>query len=286
MTLESKTDSHPPRSFPARLHVLLASAATVGLVLRRGPAKQVATLLWDRKTDQFTLGQWLKGRIYERRCDLSPDGTYFIYFAMNGRWRGEAKGSWTAVSRAPYLKALVLYPKGDCWNGGGLWTGRRQYWLNGGCYYAPLHQTSEIERDEAFQPTDYFGGECPSVYYPRLMRDGWTLANREKQPSGQSATIFEKPIGKGWQLRKIAHAQIGPPPGKGCYWDEHELINLKTDEWLAYPDWEWAEVDGNSLVWATGGKLFRGRLGKTALFDEREIYDFNDMQFEPIEAPY
>jgi cytochrome bd-type quinol oxidase subunit 2 len=30
------------------------------------------------------VGQWLKGRIYERRSDLSPDGKHLIYFAMNG----------------------------------------------------------------------------------------------------------------------------------------------------------------------------------------------------------
>ena len=56
------------------------------MVIRRGPSKSVATLLWDRKRNTFHMGQWLKGRIYERRCDLSPDGKYLIYFAMNGWW--------------------------------------------------------------------------------------------------------------------------------------------------------------------------------------------------------
>jgi hypothetical protein len=109
--------------FAARIHVLLASGAPVGLVIRRGPSKSVATLLWNRKNDEFQLGQWLKGRIYERRSDLSPDGKHFLYFAMNGKWQKEAHGSWTAISRAPFLKALAIFPKGDCWNGGGLWTG-------------------------------------------------------------------------------------------------------------------------------------------------------------------
>ena len=86
-------------SFPARLHVLLASKAKVGLVIRRGPSKSVCTILWDQDHDTFRLGQWMRGRIYERRCDLSPDGTRFIYFAMNGRWQSDTKGSWTAISR-------------------------------------------------------------------------------------------------------------------------------------------------------------------------------------------
>jgi len=39
--------------FPARLHVLLARDAKVGLVIRRGPSKSVCTVLWDRKRDKF-----------------------------------------------------------------------------------------------------------------------------------------------------------------------------------------------------------------------------------------
>src|SRR5215468_8177777 len=118
--------------FPARLHAVLASQAPVGVVFRRGPAKSVCSVLWDRATDRFTLGQWLRGRIYERRSDISPDGKYLIYFAMNGKWESETRGSWTAISRTPYLKAIALLAKGDCWHGGGLFTGDRKYWLNDG----------------------------------------------------------------------------------------------------------------------------------------------------------
>ena len=58
----------------ARLHVVLAREAPLAVVIRRGPAKQVCTVLWNRRTDEFTLGQWLRGRIYEDRCD---DGGIF-----------------------------------------------------------------------------------------------------------------------------------------------------------------------------------------------------------------
>jgi hypothetical protein len=74
----------------------------------------------------------MRGRIYERRCDLSPDGRHFIYFAMNERWQSETRGSWTAISRVPYLKAVSLFAKGDCWHGGGLFLSNRAFWLNAG----------------------------------------------------------------------------------------------------------------------------------------------------------
>ncbi len=287
----TKTDEYMVK-FPARIHVLLASQAPVGLVIRRGPSKQVATILWNRETDEFKLGQWFKGRIYERRSDLSPDGKHFIYFAMNGNWDSEAKGAWTAISRTPYLQALTLFPKGDCWDGGGLWTPKEgsgtkknSYWLNGRHeFHSTLFDTNEVYRDKRFAPSWEYGAECHGVYYPRLLRDGWYFVERINAKRSKRKDIFEKPLGYGWTLRKIAQTEIDSPVGKGCYWDEHQLIasNRQTN----CPDWEWAELDGKRLVWAKEGKLFAGNIRLSGLTDEIELFDFNPMTFEPIEAPY
>jgi hypothetical protein len=93
-----------------RLFVILARAAPVAVVLRRGPSKDVLLLRWDLATDSFEAGQWLSGRIYERRCDLSPSGERFIYFAANHR---PPLGTWTAVSRPPYFTALAAATSGS-----------------------------------------------------------------------------------------------------------------------------------------------------------------------------
>ena len=271
--------------FPARIHVLLARDVPVGVVIRRGPAKSVAVLLWDRRNDHFRLGQWLRGRIYERRCDLSPDGEHLIYFAMKGKWSGEAKGSWTAISRAPFLKALAMFPKGDCWNGGGLWTGNGLYWLNDGYGHAVMHDVQYLRRDFNWHPSVNYGGECPGIYYHRLMRDGWTLAGQERAGSRNDGFVFEKPCPRGWTLKKISHAQIHAGPGNYSYWDEHVLVHPSRGS-ITCPDWEWADLDGDRLVWATGGRLETGRLTPQGLTDRRMLHDFNDMVFEAIAAPY
>ncbi|MCM1984924.1 hypothetical protein [Lyngbya confervoides] len=272
-------------AFPARLHVLLARDAPLGVVIRRGPAKQVATVLWDRRGDRWDLGQWMKGRIYERRCDLSPDGKYLIYFAMNGHWQSPTRGSWTAISRAPYLKALALFPQGHCWLGGGLWTGPRRCWLNGCGLHGAMGTMPEGVEQEADPPAHSVGGECLSVYFPRLHRDGWHWVDRSQAGQVDRRDIWEKARGDQWRLRKIAHAQVNPGPGRGCYWDEHELLHPATGQWLEFPDWEWAEWDGPRLVWASGGKLWTGTLGEAGLVGERVLYDFNGMSFEARQAP-
>ncbi len=266
--------------------MLLASESPVGVVIRRGPSKRVCTFLWDRRTDQFQIGQWLNGRIYERRSDLSPDGKHLIYFAMNGRWQSQAKGSWTAVSKAPYLKAVAMFPKGDCWNGGGLFTGKTSYWLNNGCGHSEMRNTHEVRRDLKYQPSVRFGGECPGVYYPRLMRDGWEYIERRRVSDGTEIDVFEKPLREGWFLRKLAHGELGAPAGKGCYWDEHELFRPSPDKLIAYPTWEWAELDRKRLVWASDGKLHAGHLRSKGIVDEHELFDFNNLSFQRIAAPY
>ena len=63
------TDDMTPRSF-ARIHVLLAEEAPLGVVIRRGPSKQVCTIGWDRRRDEFQLGQWLRARTWTRRVSF------------------------------------------------------------------------------------------------------------------------------------------------------------------------------------------------------------------------
>jgi hypothetical protein len=272
------------RPFPARLHVLLAARAPAGVVFRRGPAGAVCTVGWSRDTDHFELGQWLRGRIYERRADLSPDGRYLIYFARGGGRHQEAKGSWTAISRAPWLHAITLYGKGDCWQGGGLFTSGKRYWLNG-CHFL-VRRTMEISEDTEYRPEGSFGAECPSVYYRRLLRDGWTLEMKLGPGQVPQCTVFSRQLPHGWILRKFAYADINHPKGAGVYWDEHELEQPARKTLLSVPTWEWADVDGASLVWAEKGILYRARVNATGPASPKMLYDFNPMYFERRAAPY
>lgn len=274
-----------PAKFPPRLHVLLARETPYAVILRRGPSKTTCSIGWDRRKDTFTTGQWLRGRIYERRSDLSPDGKHLIYFAMNGRWTSETKGSWTAISKAPYLKAITLLGKGDCWHGGGLFRTNTRYWLNDGYGHKPLLDSSRITRDKTWQPSAYYGGECLHVYFNRLQRDGWTH-RPDLMPEYDAPVVFEKPAGSGWTLRKYAHAGIDHPEGKGVYYDRHALVRADSAETIDCPDWEWADLDGKRLVWTTGGRLHAAYLLKAGLKDRTVLHDFNSMDFIALAAPY
>lgn len=276
-----------PKPVPARLHVLLARDCPKAVIIRRGPSRHTAVIGWDRSTHRFSLGQWLYGRIYERRCDLSPDGRHLIVFAMNGRWSAKAKGSWTAVSQAPWLKALDLHAKGDCWHGGGLFLSAREYWLNDGYGHERQRFVSGLACRTDYPWDAHHGGECPGVYYLRLQRDGWRLCGDAQAARRATVTTFEKPIHARWTLRKLAHATWpNTVRGRGCYYDEHSLVNVHSGQEVPCSHWEWAEGDGRRLWWASAGKLFEARLGDEGPRQVRELADFNDLRFEAREAPY
>jgi hypothetical protein len=271
---------------PARIHVLLARDARYGVVIRRGPSKHTCFAGWDRTNDTFEPSQWLMGRVYERRSDLSPDGRHIIYFAMNGKWKSETRGSWTAISKSPWMKSIALFAKGDCWHGGGLFLDNRTCWLNNGYGHEILQQTRDITISSTYQPKENYGGECPGVYFVRLQRDGWELKNRERHDKSHSKTIFEKPLPQGWTLRKISHAQIDSPKGKGCFWDEHVLIS-RAGEIQEHPNWEWADLDEMRIVWASNGCLHARTIQTgSKLGETKTLYDFNEMQFTHVTAPY
>jgi hypothetical protein len=149
-----------------------------------------------------------------------------------------------------------------------------------------MRDSAEVERDTAFRPAASYGGECPGVYYLRLQRDGWVLKDKLTAGVSSAFTVFEKPLSSGWILRKYAHAEVGAPPGKGCYWDEHELEHPATQRRLLFAKWEWADRDGSTLVWAEDGSLHRAALDAEGLGPARVIFDFNDMTFERRVAPY
>jgi hypothetical protein len=135
---------------------ILARKAPFAIVFRRGPSKQVMAIGWDTDKHEFRAGQWLKGRIYERRCDLSPSGEKLIYFAAK---YGTKLRTWTAVSRPPFLTALAVWPKGDAWGGGGLFEEEKTVQLN--------HREGERRRLEGSAFPDGFNVEPLAPYAGR-----------------------------------------------------------------------------------------------------------------------
>jgi hypothetical protein len=271
----------------ARISCIVARAAPVVAVFRRGPSKQVALLEWNLATNGMALGQWMKGQIHMRRADLSPDGRHLIYFASNQRRGHPLGGTWTAVSRMPHLRALHLYGWGHSWNGGGLFIDNATYWLNQG---GPALQgaVGKIEcglQASALAPQGVrpVMGEDPVTYVPRLLRDGWVLMTQGPDGRESFAMTFHKRIRAGWTLEKTFRMGVKAGPLGEAYHELHSLIGPRGATDFAA---EWADVWKHDVLWATGGCLWRQAVHAKVLGDAVIVADLNHMRFQAIEAPY
>ncbi|MEM9755388.1 MAG: hypothetical protein AAF914_05310 [Pseudomonadota bacterium] len=253
-----------------RLHVIPAARSPLALVVRRGPSRQVASLLWNRETGALSLGQWLMGRIYEYRSDLSPDGRHMIVFAGNGRrW-------WTALSRAPWLTARGFWPQGHTWHGGGAFTARGQVFLNGAYPAKTLPDGLRPAPASAF-PHSTDGFHMGGLYAAMLALRGW-----EDLGGARYDTRLGKPVGAGWHLE--ISVQIGAP--------KRALVSLKyalrgPDGTVhPKPDWTWAEAWAGGLHMAEGGALWSVPVDARGLGSPTLLHDLNPLQFSARQAPY
>ena len=71
-----------------RIYCIPATQAPVVAVFRRGPSNWAHIGRWDLAAKRYEHGAWLGGRLFPRRSDLSPDGQYLCYYAINQVRRG------------------------------------------------------------------------------------------------------------------------------------------------------------------------------------------------------
>jgi hypothetical protein len=105
-----------------RITCIPAGDARVAAVLRRGPSGWFRLGRWDVATGTYTGGSWLRGKVYPDRCDLSPDGRLFCYFALNPSADWPLGWTYIAVARLPWLFALAAWGTSGTWTRGAYFT--------------------------------------------------------------------------------------------------------------------------------------------------------------------
>lgn len=277
---------------PARIFFILARNSPTAVVFRRGPSKWVQVLKWDTDTDTFEAGQWFHGKIYERRSDLSPDGSMLVYFAQKIEGRTlrdkEYTYAWTAVSRPPYITALALWPKGDCWHGGGLFQDNNTVILNHKPDVAKPHP-NHVPHGLQVILKNHVHGEDDPLYSERLQRDGWDLKQewvvenrgyplmfttrqpeiREKRNKGGSMLIRLTR-----SIDELNYAEEFAVSGG----DGHSMIQIERASWA---DWD---LRGR-LVFARDGRIFESRVCESTVLSARELIDLNSAKPLAVRSP-
>jgi len=291
---------------PCRAHPILAQAAPKAVILRRGPSDWVQLSVWHTDSDRLEPGQWFRGRVYERRCHLSPDGELLVYFANKiGVRTLQDKGytyAWTAVSRPPYFTALALWPKGDCWHGGGLFLRERELWLNhwpGQAEPHPSHRPKGLR----VQPNPLARGEDWPIFTRRLALAGWEKTREREsltEPGRASARarLFHDPAWVGAETVAVEpETWEKAAPGGGaqlaylCYghdwrgslrWLEAYRLMGAGEAERELPGVTWADWDQRGrMVFVRRGVLYGCERGE----GPRVIANLNPSEPERLEAP-
>ena len=268
-----------------KLCCILAWQADTGVIFRRGPGKLIRLIGWNLKTHSFEPGQWFKGQIYVRKSDLSPDGTKLVYYAAKFR---APLLTWIAISSPPFLTAVVL------WEASGTWNDLSLFETNTVLALATYRADSTIDPYAGFavphqltvKPKPWPGCFHKLADHDRLIRDGWVVHSGDPVYRARLAKHAEPVV-----YRKCGIARFQP-----AYLD----MSAVDDATVSYSFCEapggaaelnadWAEMRGNDLLFSRGGKLFcrtSRKVAKRLVYDgPREIADFGDMTFEPVEAP-
>lgn len=247
----------------------------MAIVLRRGPADHVATIGWNRADNAFQMGQWLVGRGHEYRCDLSPDGRHMIYFACKG-----GGDCWSAISRAPFLRAVDLEKQVGTWGGGGAFTPSGAVWLNGRSRSLP-HGDIEGEGLQGvtdpfalpYSPNAFF---VANTYVAQLTARGWQYEGGEGYEAG-----LTRPLPRNGRLEQRFRLHVS----------DRALISSHYSTqfhgaWVDKPGWHWATVWGEHTHYADDGTLWMVAAADAASQTGVIVRDFTDMTFEPLLAPY
>ena len=256
-------------------------------MLRRGPSSWVRLSLWHTDSDTFEHGQWMGGRIYERRSDLSPDGRLFAYFARkSGAPRpGQQADTWVAVSRPPWLTALALWWVGGTYCAGACFPDRQSLWVGGsqppdqGTLPRSLHiAPAPPHLDGTGNWTDRI------VWHSRLLRGGWTPAADEPTPPNIYDERWERrhPREAVTLLMRQTYSGYPEHPYGGPYVMRYALRHEPSGDVADLGRATWADWDqrGRLILARHGRRLHRQPDGAF-----QELADFNDQVPDPAPSP-
>jgi hypothetical protein len=269
-----------------RIFGIPATRAPVVAVLARGPSRWTRLGRWDTEHDVYEHGAWLAGTVYPQRCDLSPEGRWFAYFALKPSSRWEAGWTYVAVSRLPWFTALAAWGTDGTWTRGVRFVEDRDRWI------------AEPDEGDASPLRARYGLEVRRAETFSVERDrGWT--ETEDTPPRADDDAWDEVRARRVTMRKPspAHGGVGLIVG-GRFAAFRDVRNYDPEVWYALERGrdvetlegvQWAEWDarGRLLVATTDGRLQirTGGFGTDAVVWEHDLStDAPDPQPPPAEA--
>jgi hypothetical protein len=236
-----------------RLYGIPATAADVVAVVRRGPSSWCRLGRWDVAAGAYEPGAWLRGALYPQRCDLSPDGRFLAYFALQSSASWELGWTYVAISRLPWLAALAA------WGTDGTWTR--------GIHFVSDPSVRQVEQpDHGSLRYDVLAAGIaitrPASYSVERRR-GWTEV--EGSPERAEDDLWDERRARALRMRKVCPVDRGVQlevtgwyaafrSGEYSHDVAYAVVDRGRTELLSVQWADWAR-DGNLLVATDAGEL-------------------------------
>jgi hypothetical protein len=101
-----------------RIFAIGARDAGTFAVIRRGPSAWCQVSRWEPDRGRMTHGSWIHATIYPQRCDLSPDGRWFVALFLKAGARWSIGDTYLSISRLPWLTSLAAWRTCGTWTRG------------------------------------------------------------------------------------------------------------------------------------------------------------------------
>lgn len=256
--------------------------------MRRGPTDWWHLTLWNTRQDRFTGGQWFRGHVYPRKCDLSPDGQLFSYFA--GKYGGRARDhgyddTWAAVSRPPYFTALALWPVGDTYGGQTMFMDDGTFRVGTLKPHHPDHPPGPLR----VVPHSYLNLDDPVLWSRSPWEStGWNpipLPDKVKKISyfDRRLAAWRKTVGNLSLTRGEDRVKDRFP---SRYPSLYSISKGDLSAELAMFEAHWADFDQRGrLVAVAGGRILEGKIDRHHGLRWRQLAAFQDEQPARVKAP-
>ena len=236
-----------------RLFGIPAADAAVVAVLRRGPTGWCSVGLWDLAAMEYRQGSWLRGTLYPQRCDVSPDGRWLAYFCLKPSAGWPAGPTYLAVSRLPWLTALVAWGTGGTWTSGLHFTPDLADWPGEPDVGDPRPLRERyglaVTRAASFAVERRRGWTETSDTPPRSEDDVWDQQRQVAVEKASPADGSRRLVARGWYA---AWRSFSPERYADAAYALDEGCGQRALDGVQWADWA---PDGRLLVATTAGEL-------------------------------
>jgi hypothetical protein len=251
--------------------------SAVFLYRKKNKVTYLLSLNYQSKKDVVVTGSKFHGNIYPNRCGISPDGRYFIYFAMGSGKKGYDRNlyTWTAICEPPKITALLLVGHNDTYSGGGHFIDEKSIFLSAGVYTTFENSLTpgnkaKFGKYNIIIDSNYNHGGWDSH------SNGWIAAETNKQGF---AIAWKKENDYYSILKSVKKNWI-----KQGEYSMHEYVisSAKGEKCLDAEDITWADIDNyGRLMIASGSKLKIFSDKRALLKDQFEEIDFESFITNP-----